>query len=178
MVDFSQILGIIVVAAILWFFLKVKEAEMSGELDEWKVAKRRKREIEMRIAEISEEIERKEAEVERTISEAEFRVKVDILMKLKMSQLKAICTALGLGCPSTRRKDELVEYMASKMSLDQVKEWAWKYKVASREQIGAFNKLKKSLLNELERFKAEKEAEIEELEKEMKEVEEKIKRRF
>lgn len=102
------------------------------------------------------EIQRKREEIEERIAEEEHKTKVSILMKLKMNHLKTICAAESLDCPKTRRKDELANYLAENLDLEEVKNWAWRYKTASKDEIKAFREVEKSLWDEFEEFKVEK----------------------
>ena len=150
--DINTILGLIVTVILLYFLMS-----LSTEKEETK-----HRELQTNIEPQSEEdriyseIQRKREEIEERIAEEEHKTKVSILMKLKMNHLKTICAAGSLDCPKTRRKDELANYLAENLDLEEVKNWAWRYKTASKDEIKAFREVEKALWKEFDEFKAEK----------------------
>jgi len=144
--DVETIMKILFVIGVLWFFAALSSRKESDNIDTstWSTEGP------------ESELERKRREVEERITDAEYKTKVSILMKLKMDHLKTICAVENLSCPSTKRKEDLAKYLAWQLSLEEVKNWAWRYKVASKDEIRAFREVEKSLWEEFEEFKAER----------------------
>ncbi|HIH72409.1 hypothetical protein GBV73_09605 [Thermococcus sp. 101 C5] len=127
--------------------------------------------------EIKMEIAEAERAFQREMKRKAFEAKKEILSQLKMKQLEAICVAKGIPTYRTavvngekkrykiRNKEELVDIMASHMTLEEVSEVAKRYKIKSRHIIYQFNKwleeanealmaLKKQKQKELDEYKA------------------------
>ncbi|NJE84340.1 hypothetical protein E3E23_00565 [Thermococcus sp. CX2] len=127
--------------------------------------------------EIKREISAAEQSFKREMKKRAFEAKREILSQLKMRQLEAVCVAKGIPTYRTkivngekkrykiRNKEELIDVMASKMTLEEVAEVAKRYKVKSRHVIQQFNKwledanaalmaLKKQKQRELDEYKA------------------------
>ncbi len=155
--DLNTLLGVAVTLAMLYILATITTGK-----DETNYQARPQTEEDR----IHYEIRRKREEIEARIAEEEHKMKVSILMKLKMNHLKTICAAESLDCPKTRRKDELANYLAERLDLEEVKNWAWRYKTASKDEIKAFREVEKALWKEFEKFKADKVKELEVIESE------------
>ncbi|CAD5244579.1 hypothetical protein [Thermococcus camini] len=148
--DIQTILSIIVVIGVILLFGLLQSGNETSSSSQSKQRELSKEDW------IYYEIQQKQREIEEAIVREEHKTKVSILMKLKMNHLKTICAAESLDCPRTRRKDELANYLAERLDLDEVKNWAWRYKTASKDEIKAFREVEKALWKEFEEFKAEK----------------------
>lgn len=157
--DIQTILSIIVVIGVILLFGLLQSGNETAS------SQFKQREL-SREDRIYSEIQRKREEIDEAIAKEEHKTKVSILMKLKMNHLRTICAAEGLDCPKTRRKDELANYLAENLDLEEVKNWAWRYKTASKDEIKAFREIEKALWKEFEEFKADKMKELEAIESE------------
>lgn len=148
--DIQTIFSIIVIIGVILLFGLFHTGEEATPSPQSKQRERSKED------QIYSEIQQKRKEIEEIITKEEHKTKISILMKLKMNHLKTICAAEGLDCPKTRRKDELASYLAENLGLEDVKNWAWRYKTTSRDEINAFREKERALWNEFEEFKAKK----------------------
>ena len=137
-----------------------------------KEAKYRKKALEIKM-----EISKAEKSFQKEMERREFEAKREILSQLKMRQLEGVCAAKGISTYRTvivngekkrykiRNKEELIDIMASHMTLEEVAEVAKRYKVKSRHIIYQFNKwleeanaalmaLKEQRQRELDEYKA------------------------
>ncbi len=101
---------------------------------------------------IKREIAKAERKFREEVARKEFEVKREILSQLKMRQLEAVCAAKGIPTYRTkivngeerrykiRNKDELIDVVASHLTLEEVAEVAKRYKVKSRHVIQHFQK--------------------------------------
>ena len=123
------------------------------------------------------EIKREIAEAERKFREEvarkEFEAKREILSQLKMRQLEAVCAAKGIPTYritivngeekkyKIRSKDELIDVVASHLTIEEVAEVAKRYKAKSRHVIQHFNKWLEEANEALKAFKEQKQKELE-----------------
>ena len=124
------------------------------------------------------EIKREIAEAERKFREEvarkEFEAEMEVLSQLKMRQLGAVCAAKGIPTYRTkvvngeerryriRNKDELIDVVASYLTLEEVAEVAKRYKIKSRHVIQHFQKWLKEANEALQAFKEQKQRELDE----------------
>ena len=124
------------------------------------------------------EIKREIAEAERKFREEvarkEFEAKREILSQLKMRQLEAVCAAKGIPTYRTkivngeekrykiRNKDELIDVVASHLTLEEVAEVAKRYKVKSRHVVQHFTKWLEEANEALKAFTEQKQRELDE----------------
>jgi hypothetical protein len=149
------------------FLKKVGDATKKAMDRAAKEAKYRAKALEIK-REISEAEKRFREEVKRK----EFEAKREILSQLKMRQLEAVCAAKGIPTYRTkvvngeerrykiRNKDELIDVVASHLTLEEVAEVAKRYKVKSRHVIQHFQKWLEETNEALKAFKEQKQKEL------------------
>lgn len=123
---------------------------------------------------IKREIAKAERKFREEVARKEFEVKREILSQLKMRQLEAVCAAKGIPTYRTkivngeerrykiRNKDELIDVVASHLTLEEVAEVAKRYKVKSRHVIQHFQKWLEEANEALGAFKEQKQRELDE----------------
>lgn len=123
---------------------------------------------------IKMEISEAERSFQEELRRRGFEAKREILSQLKMRQLEAVCAAKRIPTYHTkivngeerrykiRSKEELIDVMASKMTLEEVTEVAKRYKVKSRHIIHQFNKWVEEANAALMALKEQKQRELDE----------------
>ncbi|ASJ13380.1 hypothetical protein A3L14_11030 [Thermococcus thioreducens] len=151
------------------FFKKVGEATKKAMDKAAKEARYRAKALE-----IKREIAEAERRFKEEVTRKEFEAKREILSQLKMRQLEAVCAAKGIPTYRTqivngeerrykiRNKDELIDVVASHLTVEEVAEVAKRYKVKSRHVVQHFTKWLEEANEALKAFKEQKQKELEE----------------
>ena len=149
------------------FFKKVGNATKKAMDRAAKEAKYRAKALE-----IKSEIAKAERKFREEVARKEFEAKREILSQLKMRQLEAVCAAKGIPTYRTkivngeerrykiRNKDELIDVVASHLTLEEVAEVARRYKVKSRHVVHHFQKWLEEANEALKAFKEQKQREL------------------
>ncbi|AEC51596.1 hypothetical protein PNA2_0680 [Pyrococcus sp. NA2] len=151
------------------FFRKASEVTKRAVDRAAKEAKYRKKALEIKM-----EISRAERVFREEVKRREMEVKKELLSQLKMKQLEAVCAAKGIPTyrvviengeerkVKIRSKSELVDLIASKLSLEDVVDVCRRYKVKSANVVNQFNRWLEEANARLAEFKKQKLEELEE----------------